>query len=227
MLHSHNEVRLDLTSLAGHHNCANSFERTMAISRLEQDSSGILRGLAELQAEMAAGRRLPPVEKWHPAHCGSINMRIARDGTWFYMGTPINRPAMVRLFSTILRREDDDSYVLVTPVEKMTIIVEDVPFLAVSVERADDGPDQTLTFLTNVGDLVVAGSDHPLRVEEATSGEPRPYLHVRGQLEARLSRNVFYELVDLAYEENVAGRMKLGVRSGGVFFPLGSVDGAR
>lgn len=199
----------------------------MAISGLEEDGSGILRGLAELQAEMAAGRRLPPVEKWNPTHCGSIDMRIARDGTWFYMGTPIKRPAMVRLFSTILRRESDDSYVLVTPAERMTITVEDVPFVAVSVERSGDGPDQKLTFLTNVGDMVVAGPNHPLRVEEAESGEPRPYLHVRNRLDARLSRNVFYELVELAHEESVAGAARLGVRSGGVFFPLGTVDAAR
>jgi hypothetical protein len=199
----------------------------MAISGLEQDGSGILMGLATLQAEMAAGRRLPPVEKWDPPHCGSIDMRIARDGSWFYMGTPIKRPTLVRLFSTILRREADGSYVLVTPAEKVAIVVEDAPFLAVRVDRGGEANDQTLSFLTNVGDSVVAGSEHPLRVEESQSGEPRPYVHVRGRLEARIARNVFYELVDMATEELVGGASRLGVRSGGVFFPLGAADEAR
>jgi hypothetical protein len=199
----------------------------MAISGLEQDGSGILQGLAAVQAEMAAGRRLPPVEKWDPPHCGSIDMRILRDGSWLYMGTPIKRPALVRLFSTILRREADGSYVLVTPAEKVAIVVEDAPFLAVRVDRSGSGRDQTLSFLTNVGDSVVAGSDHPLRVQESQSGEPRPYVHVRARLEARLLRSVFYELVNMAHEEEVSGSVKLGVRSGGVFFPLGSADAAR
>jgi hypothetical protein len=176
---------------------------------------------------MAAGRRLPSVEKWDPPHCGSIDMRIQRDGTWLYMGTPIKRPALVRLFSTILRREADGSYVLVTPVEKVAIVVEDAPFLAVRVDRSGNAVDQTLTFLTNVGDAVAAGPEHPLRVEESQSGEPRPYLHVRGRLEARIARNVFYELVEMATEEKVAGTAKLGVRSGGAFFALGAADGVR
>jgi hypothetical protein len=199
----------------------------MAISGLEQDGSGILMGLATLQAEMAAGRRLPPVEKWDPPHCGSIDMRILRDGTWLYMGTPIKRPALVRLFSTILRREADGSYVLVTPAEKVAIVVEDAPFLAVRVDRTGSGGDQTLSFLTNVGDSVVAGAEHPIRVEETQTGEPRPFVHVRGRLEARLSRNVFYELVEMAHEETVSGARKLGVTSGGLFFPLGSADANR
>ena len=178
----------------------------------------MLRGLAELQAEFAAGRKLPPVERWNPPYCGEIPMRIARDGTWHYMGTPIGRPAMVRLFSTILRREADGAHVLVTPVERVGIEVEDAPFLAVAVTAAGEGADRRLTFLTNVGDAVTADGDHPIRVaENPETGEPSPYVLVRGRLEARLSRPVFYELAEMAEERDGV----LGVVSGGVFFALG------
>lgn len=185
----------------------------------------VLRGLAEAQAEGAGGRKLPPVEKWNPAHCGEIDMRIARDGTWFYLGTPIGRPALVRLFSTILRREDDGSYVLVTPVEKVQLKVEDVPFIAVRVDAEGAGHDRRLRFLTNVGDELIAGPQHPLRVAYRGAGEPQPYVHVRGRLEARLSRPVFYELVGMA-EEHVQsdGRRELGVWSSGQYFSLGSPE---
>jgi hypothetical protein len=185
----------------------------------------VLRGLAELQAESARTRRLPPVDKWNPPHCGEIDMRIAVDGTWFYLGTPIGRPALVRLFSTILRREADGSYVLVTPVEKVEITVEDAPFVAVRVDAAGKGRGQRLTFLTNVGDTVEAGREHPLRVEfRGPAREPRPYVHVRGGLEARVSRAVFYELVAIADERPTATGRELGVWSGGQFFSLGSPD---
>lgn len=178
----------------------------------------LLRGLAALQAEAAAGRRLPPVEKWNPPHCGTIPMRIARDGTWFYMGSPIGRPRMVRLFSTILRR-DPGEFVLVTPVERVTIEVEDAPFIAVTLEVSGTGADQSLSFSTNVGDEVTADAAHPIHViENAATGEPSPYVLVRGGLEARISRAVFYELADLAVEQD--GR--LGVYSAGTFFPLGA-----
>ncbi|MFO1237100.1 MAG: DUF1285 domain-containing protein [Alphaproteobacteria bacterium] len=178
----------------------------------------MLRGLAELQAEFAAGRKLPPVERWNPPYCGEIPMRIARDGTWHYMGTPIGRPAMVRLFSTVLRREADGAHVLVTPVERVGIEVEDAPFLAVAVTAAGEGADRRLTFLTNVGDAVTADGDHPIRVaENPETGEPSPYVLVRGRLEARLSRPVFYELAEMAEERDGV----LGVVSGGVFFALG------
>jgi hypothetical protein len=176
-------------------------------------------GLASLQRELAAGRKLPPVEKWHPAHCGEIDIRIARDGTWFHSGTPVGRRELVRLFSTILRKEAD-GYYLVTPAEKMRIRVEDAPFLAVLLEVRGEGTDQQLAFTTNVGDEVIAGCNNPIRVEtEPQTQEPAPYLHVRAGLEARISRAVFYQLADLA----VAGRDEdeLGVWSGGVFFPLG------
>jgi hypothetical protein len=185
----------------------------------------VLRGLAELQAEAAHTRRLPPIDKWNPPDCGDIDMRIAGDGTWFYLGTPIGRPALVRLFSTILRREADGRYVLVTPVEKVGIVVEDAPFIAVRVDRAGNGERQSLTFMTNVGDTVEAGREHPLRVAfRGPEREPRPYVHVRGGLEARLSRPVFYELVALADERPTASGRELGAWSGGVFFSLGSPD---
>jgi hypothetical protein len=185
----------------------------------------LLRGLAQAQAEGAGGRKLPPVEKWNPAHCGEIDMRIARDGTWFYLGTPIGRPALVRLFSTILRREDDGSYVLVTPVEKVQLQVEDVPFIGVRVDVEGKGHDQRLRFLTNVGDEVIAGPEHHLRVTYRGVDEPQPYVHVRGRLEARLSRPVFYELVAMAEERVGAnGTRELGVWSEGQYFSLGSPD---
>jgi hypothetical protein len=178
----------------------------------------MLRGLAELQAEAASGKRLPPVEKWNPPHCGSIPMRIARDGTWHYMGTPIGRPRMVRLFSTVLRK-DSDEFVLVTPVERVSIEVEDAPFVAVTLEVAGEGDARSLTFTTSVGDSVTADAAHPIRVsEDAATGEPSPYVLVRGALEARISRSVFYELADLAVEQE--GRMVIA--SGGASFDLGA-----
>jgi hypothetical protein len=185
---------------------------------LQTDPPQMLRGLAEIQADFAKGRRLPPVERWNPPHCGPIPMRIARDGTWHYMGTPIARPAMVRLFSTILRREPDGSHVLVTPVERVGIEVDDAPFVAVQMDVAGEGEGQTLTFLTSVGDSVTADAGHPIRVEEdRETGEPSPYVRVRGGLEALIARPVYYELADLAVERGG----DLGVWSGGTFFPLG------
>jgi hypothetical protein len=181
-------------------------------------SGGFLLGIADLQREAASGRRLPPVETWNPAHCGDIDIRIARDGTWFHMGSPIGRKELVRLFSTILRK-DPDGYVLVTPAEKMRIRVDDVPFQAVLMDVAGDGPDRTLTFTTNVGDEAVAGRDNPIRVEtDPVTQEPAPYVHIRKGLEARIARAVFYQLADLAVPGDDG---LLGVWSGGVFFPLG------
>jgi hypothetical protein len=175
-------------------------------------------GLASLQRDAAAGRKLPPVEKWNPAHCGDIDIRIARDGTWYHEGTPVGRKELVRLFSTILRK-DPDGFVLVTPAEKMRIVVEDAPFLAVLMDVAGEGRDQTLTFMTNVGDETVAGPDNPIRVEiDPKTDEPRPYVHVRKGLEARISRAVFYHLADLAVLDDDGF---LGVWSGGLFFRLG------
>jgi hypothetical protein len=175
-------------------------------------------GLASLQRELAQGRRLPPVETWHPVHCGSIDIRIARDGTWFHEGTPFARRELVRLFSTILRK-DPDGFHLVTPGEKLRIVVEDAPFLAVLLRSEGEGRAQRLIFTTNVGDETVAGADNPIRVEtNVQTGEPAPYVHVRRGLEARIARAAFYQLADMAVPGE--GGM-LGVWSEGVFFPLG------
>ncbi|CAD5109019.1 DUF1285 domain-containing protein [Zestomonas carbonaria] len=164
---------------------------------------------------------LPPVHLWNPDFCGDIDMRIARDGTWYYMGTPIGRKPMVRLFSTIIRRDGDD-YFLVTPVEKVGITVDDAPFVAVSLQVEGEGEGQVLRFVTNVEDEVVADAGHPLRVEvDAESGEPSPYVLVRGNLEALIHRNVFYQLVELAVEREIEGEPWLGVWSAGTFFPIG------
>lgn len=184
-------------------------------------SGGFSQGLADLQREAAAGRKLPPVERWNPTHCGDIDIRIARDGTWFHHGTPVGRKELVRLFSTILRKDGDD-YVLVTPAEKMRIRVEDAPFTAVLMEVKGEGCDQTLTFITNVGDETVAGVGNPIRVEtDPVSEEPAPYVHVRSGLEARIARAVFYQLADLAMPGEGEHADALGVWSGGMFFPVG------
>jgi hypothetical protein len=183
--------------------------------------SGLPLGLASLQRDAAEGRALPPVEKWHPAHCGDIDIRIARDGTWFHMGTPIGRKELVRLFSTILRK-DADGFHLVTPVEKMRIVVEDAPFLAVLLRAEGEGRDQRLTFTTNVGDETVAGTGNPIRVEtDPATEEPSPYVHVRRGLEAKIARSVFYQLADLAVPGEGEHEGLLGVWSGGQFFALG------
>ncbi|WP_394181855.1 DUF1285 domain-containing protein [Yoonia maritima] len=159
---------------------------------------------------------LPPVHLWNPPHCGHIDMRIARDGTWFYMGTPIGRPELVRLFSTILRKDGDD-YVLVTPVEKVGITVDDAPFVAVDFDVVDG----VLVFQTNVGDSVKAGPDHPIRVvRDADTGEPSPYVHIRANLEALIDRKSFYRLVEIGEKATHDGDEWFGVRSGGVFFPI-------
>jgi hypothetical protein len=188
--------------------------------------SGFPIGLASLQQEAAKaseakGRGLPPVEKWHPEHCGDIDIRIARDGTWFHNGSSIGRHKLVRLFSTILRK-DPDGYHLVTPAEKMRIQVEDAPFIAVLLHVEDEGPDQRLIFTTNVGDETVAGPDNPIRVEtNAETGEPSPYVHVRRGLEAKIARAVFYQLADLVVPGQGEDAGTLGVWSDGKFFALG------
>lgn len=175
---------------------------------------------ALVESARAAGeKKHPPVWLWHPAHCGEIDIVIARDGTWRHEGSPIGREALVRLFASVLRL-DPDGFHLVTPVEKMRITVEDAPFRAVRVDRAGDA----LVFTTNVGDETVAGEENPIRVEtDPETGEPAPYVHVRRGLEARIDRAVFYELVELAEERDGA----LGVLSQGVFFPLGPAGAHR
>lgn len=171
-------------------------------------------------ASGAARRGPPPVHLWNPPFCGDLDMRIARDGTWFYLGTPIGRPALVRLFSSILKREGE-RYFLVTPVEKVGIAVDDAPFVAVDFTADGEGRDQTLTFETHVEDRVMAGPEHPIRVaRDPATGEPAPYILVRRNLEALIDRKSFYRLVDLGQEETVNGAAEFGVWSGGAFFPI-------
>ena len=170
-------------------------------------------------AKQVPGRGLPPVHLWNPAHCGEIDIVIKKDGLWFHEGTPIGREALVRLFSTVLRK-DPDGFHLVTPVEKMKITVEDAPFIAVRVDQVGE----TLKFLTNVGDEVEAGPDNAIRVEfDPLNGQPRPYLHVRRGLEALIARPVFYELVELAQERPTPDGAQMGVSSNGAWFPVGPV----
>lgn len=164
----------------------------------------------------AKTRGLPPVEKWNPPFCGDIDMQIKRDGTWFYEGTPIGRIGLVKLFSSILIREDDD-YFLVTPVEKVGITVEDAPFIAVDFEISGQGEDQRLTFVTNLDDVSEAGPDAPIRVvRDAQSGEPSPYILIRRNLEALIDRKSFYRLVEIGVHHDGW----FGVWSAGEFFGI-------
>ena len=174
-------------------------------------------------AKQAPGRGLPPVHLWNPAHCGEIDIVIKRNGLWFHEGAPIGREALVRLFSTVLRKDPDGIY-LVTPVEKMKITVEDAPFIAVRVDREGEA----LKFLTNVGDVVEAGPQNAIRVEmDAGTGAPHPYLHVRRGLEALIARPVFYELVEMAEERDTPEGPRLGVVSNGAWFPVGPAGAHR
>ena len=171
-------------------------------------------------ARAAQTRGLPPVHAWNPPDCGDLDMRIARDGTWFYLGTPIGRPELVRLFSTILRK-DGERYVLVTPVEKVGITVDDAPFVAVDFEVDGSGEDQVLRFVTNLGDETIAGDDAPIRVErDPETGEPSPYVLVRANLEALIDRKSFYRLVEIGAHGQHDGADWFGLWSGGRFFPI-------
>ncbi|MBA1321537.1 DUF1285 domain-containing protein [Pseudomonas plecoglossicida] len=175
----------------------------------------------DLLAQIPKARGPAPVHLWNPDFCGDIDMRIARDGTWFYQGTPIGRKPMVRLFSNILRRDGDD-YFLVTPVEKVGIQVDDAPFVAVLLEVIGAGETQVLRFTNNVEDVIEASSAHPLRVEvDPVTQEPAPYILMRSNLEALLHRNVFYQLVELAVPRLLDGEEWLGVWSHGQFYPIG------
>lgn len=175
--------------------------------------------IAELQ-RMIEERRLPPVEQWNPRRRGHSAMRIARDGTWFHEGQPIRRPEMVRLFSTILRREPDGRHVLVTPVEKLEIDVDCTAFRGVEMQSEGEGRERRIAFRLDSGDAVILGPEHPLRLVDLSSG-PSPRIEVRHGLEAELSRSVYYELAELALRE---GREPVGIWSDGVFFPLDSPE---
>ncbi|KMW58221.1 Proteophosphoglycan precursor [Candidatus Rhodobacter oscarellae] len=167
-------------------------------------------------AKAASKAGSPPVHLWNPPFCGDLDMRIARDGTWFYLGTPIGRFELVKLFSSIIRKDGED-YFLVTPVEKVGIQVDDAPFVAVDFEAAGG----VLTFETNVGDTVEAGPEHPIRVErDPETGEPSPYVHIRANLEALIDRKSFYRLVEIGETEAVEGTDWFGLRSHGAFFPI-------
>lgn len=175
----------------------------------------------DLLAQLPKGKGPAPVHLWNPDFCGNIDMRIARDGTWFYQGTPIGRKPMVKLFSTIIRRDGDD-YFLVTPVEKVGIRVDDAPFVAVMLDVEGQGESQVLRFTTNVDEQIEADIEHPLRVViDPVTQEPSPYLRVRTNLEALVHRNVFYQLVALAVSRPINGQNWLGVWSGGTFFRIG------
>lgn len=168
-----------------------------------------------------ADKGLPPVHLWNTAFCGNIDMRIARDGTWYYMGTPIGRKPMVKLFSTIIRRDGED-YFLITPAEKVGIVVDDAPFVAQILEVEGEGEQQVLRFITNVDEQITANSEHPLRVViDPQTQAPAPYLLVRRNLEALIHRNVFYQLIELAVSRSIDGQNWLGVWSSGQFFPIG------
>ncbi len=180
-----------------------------------------LDGVIAAAKAQAPGRGLPPVHLWNPANCGDIDIVIKKNGLWFHEGTPIGREALVRLFSTVLRK-DPDGFHLVTPVEKMRIRVEDAPFIAVRVDQVRDrAGSPVLRFLTNVGDEVEAGPENPIRVDvDPLTGEPRPYVHVRRGLEALIARPVFYELSELAAERPTPEGPTLGVESHGAWFPV-------
>ena len=181
----------------------------MAIARLLKDENG------------ADPKGLPPVHKWNPPFCGDIDMVIKRNGQWFYMGTPIGRQPLVRLFSTILRRDEDDCYYLITPVEKVRIRVEDAPFLAVLVDRVEEGGNTYLRFTTQTGDVVIAGAEHPIWVEYHHGEEPSPYIHVRDRLHALITRSVYYQLIEMALAEERDNKSVLTVHSAGQLFEIG------
>ena len=186
-----------------------------------------LDGLTSAARDAAgAGKGLPPVHLWNPPFCGDLDMRIAGDGVWYYMGTPIGRPALVRLFSTILKREAD-KYFLVTPVEKVGIRVDDVPFLAVEMVKEHDQHGRRLRFRTNVDDWVACDQAHRLRFEPSAEGGLTPYLHVRADLWAKVTRALYYDLVDMGEEQMVDGTKMFGVVSAGAFFAMADAEQVR
>lgn len=195
--------------------------RLMAKQR-QNDTSG-LDGIATALRETGE-KGLPPVHLWNPPFCGDLDIRIASDGTWFYLGTPIGRAPLVKLFASVLKREHE-KYFLVTPVEKIGIIVEDSPFLAVEMQTENTPTGPRLHFRTNVDDWVICDADHGLRFEpEISSGGLKPYLHVRHDLWAKVTRALFYDLVELGEERDIDGERMFGVESEGVFFPMAKAD---
>lgn len=189
--------------------------------RLTSITDTLTRGAAK------GAKGLPPVEHWNPPFCGDLDMRIAADGTWYYLKTPIGRPALVKLFASVLKREGE-KYFLVTPVEKCGIVVDDAPFLAVELAAEETPAGRVLQFRTNVDDWVACGLEHPLRFEpEAGTGGLKPYLHVRRDLWAKVTRALFFDLVELGEEREVDGRAMFGVTSMGAFFAMAPADEVR
>jgi hypothetical protein len=182
---------------------------------------GAADSLAKAVAEATKGKKgPPPVHLWNPPYCGDLDIRIARNGQWWYLGTPIGRVELVRLFASVLKLEDG-RYYLVTPVEKIGITVDDAPFVAVDFHVEGEGETRVLVFETNVGDFAAAGPENPIRVaRDPETGEPSPYVHVRRGLEALIDRKSFYRLVEIGENREVAGERWFGVRSGGKFFPI-------
>jgi hypothetical protein len=193
-------------------------EQAITFSAAGSEGGALDRLSAAVNAASAA-KGPPPVERWHPPFCGDIDMRIAADGTWFYNGTPIGRPALVKLFASILRK-DPDRFVLVTPVERVGIEVEDAPFLAVEMAVEGEGAARRLAFRTNVDDLVRVDSAHPLRFGKDEAGGVKPYVLVRGDLWALVTRALTYDLVELGEDREVGGVMTFGVSVGDDFYPI-------
>ncbi|HLG82314.1 MAG TPA: DUF1285 domain-containing protein [Bradyrhizobium sp.] len=195
-------------------------------SSSNQGLDGLTAAARDAAKASAAAKGLPPVHLWNPPFCGDLDMRIASDGTWYYMGTPIGRPALVRLFSTILKREGE-KYFLVTPVEKVGIRVDDAPFLAVEMQTGTSGSKRLLRFRTNVDDWVDCDSTHRLRFETSRDGGLTPYLHVRADLWAKVTRALYYDLVELGEERMVDDRPMFGVESAGEFFAMADAEQMR
>jgi hypothetical protein len=187
---------------------------------------GALERLSAALGAVARAKGPPPVERWNPAYCGEIDMRIAADGTWYYNGTPIGRPALVSLFASILRK-DPDRHVLVTPVERVGITVEDAPFQAVEMAVEGEGAERRIAFRTNVDDLVIVGPEHPLRFDRDTSGGIKPYVRVRGDLWARVTRALTYDLIALGEDRDVGGQRVFGLGAGGDFYVIAPASETR
>lgn len=190
------------------------------------DAAGLAALISRASAQTSGGKAsLPPVERWEPPFCGDLDMEIRADGTWFYMGTPIGREPLVRLFSTVLRKDEDGKTYLVTPVEKVGIRIQDAHFVAVEMSVTEEAGESVLTFRTNVGDVVEAGHEHKLRFEVVGENhELKPYLAVRGRLEALVSRAVMYDLVERGEVLDVEGRAMFVIRSRGSVFPVMPAD---
>lgn len=187
-----------------------------------QDQPHLPQGLAALVARAGSNSRgMPPVEKWNPPFCGDLDIRIATDGSWYYLGSPISRAPLVRLFASVLRKDDDGRHYLVTPVEKVGISVEDAPFVGVELHAEGQGPARKLVLRTNVGDVVTIDADHPMRFEaEAGTGGLKPYVRIRGRLDALLARPLLYELAEMIEDREATGETHSGIWSGGQFFRI-------